>query len=397
MADWQEQVLGELFEVQLGKMLDANSGHGFQYPYLANRNVQWGRVVVDNDLKTMHFSETERDRYRLRSGDLLVCEGGEVGRAALWSDELPECYFQNAIHRLRPKVGVDARFMRQYFEFAAAHGRLRALTGQTSIGHLPRANLVRWTVPLPSMEEQFRITEILDTVEETIQTTDRLIAKLRMQLCGVKHDLLLARHDWKRGPVYRLLAVIESGKSPVAGERSPGPAEWGVLKVSAVHPEGFRPHEAKVVSSSLVRKRDQVHDGDILMTRANTTRLVGACCYVEDPPPRLQLSDKTLRLVPNSKVRPMFLALLLQSPNVRAQIERDGTGTSGGMKNISQTEIRSLIVSWPDLQTQDQILASLAVTTSQLRTELKSLKKLQEIRSGLAADLLSGRVRTGEA
>ena len=130
------------------------------------------------------------------------------------------------------------------------------------------------------------------------------------------------------------------------------------------------------------------------MTRANTTALVGMCCYVEDPPPRLQLSDKTLRLVPNSRVRPMFLALLLQSRSVRSQIERDGTGSSGSMKNISQNEIHNLIVSWPSVQIQDQILGSLGVMKSRIQTELELLRKLRDTRAGLAADLLSGRVRT---
>lgn len=192
MDDCEELPLGEVFDVQLGKMLGVGSRFGDQFQYLANRNVQWGRIVID-ELGTMNFNIAERTRYRLQSGDLLVCEGGEVGRAAIWWDELPECYFQNAIHRLRAISDADPRYMRHYFEFAAMGGSLRALTGQTSIGHLPRANLVRWLVPMPPLEEQRRIAEILDTADEAIRVHEKERDKLKQFRSGLAADLLSGR------------------------------------------------------------------------------------------------------------------------------------------------------------------------------------------------------------
>lgn len=240
MANWPRMPLGEVFDVQLGKMLGAGSEHGDQFQYLANRNVQWGRIVID-ELGTMNFSVIERQRYRLQSGDLLVCEGGEVGRAALWSDEVPECYFQNALHRLRATSDTDTRFMRHYFEFAARAGSFRALTGQTSIGHLPRANLVRWLVPVPPLEEQRRIAEILDTIDETIQATERIIDKQDKFRAGCVADLITrqARYEagssrlasttyagrsvgeWRTVPLGELTEVLDSQRIPVRKEDRP--------------------------------------------------------------------------------------------------------------------------------------------------------------------------------
>ena len=270
----------------------------------------------------------------------------------------------------------------------------QSLNSSTGVPGLNRGDAYERSMPVPPLDEQRRIAQVLDTIDETVQATERVIAKLRSQLRGATDDLLLVRRNWEQGPLGLLLAAIDSGKSPIAEDRPPGPAEWGVLKVSAVHPDGLRPQETKVVPSALVRQGDEIHHGDVLMTRANTTALVGMCCYVDNPPPRLQLSDKTLRLVPNSRIRSMFLALLLQSPSVREQIERDGTGSSGSMKNISQKEIRSLTVSWPAVQIQDQILKSVGVMMSRIWTDREYLQKLQGTRAGLAADLLSGRVRT---
>ncbi len=93
---------GEVCETRLGKMLDAKQQTGEnRRPYLRNENVQWGRIDI-SDVYEMDFDEREREILRLHKGDVLICEGGEVGRAAIWNDELPECYYQKALHRARP-------------------------------------------------------------------------------------------------------------------------------------------------------------------------------------------------------------------------------------------------------------------------------------------------------
>ena len=325
----------------------------------------------------------------LSVGSLLITSRASIGSCALAGKPMAT---NQGFTNLTPGSDVDPSFL---FHLGLTLGRemTRRASGTTFL-EISGREFGRIAIWLPPLEEQRRIAEILDTIDETIQATERVIAKLRCHLSGVRADLLEPRHDWQNGPADALLKAIDSGKSPDVGNRRPGPAEWGVLKVSAVYYDGFRPRETKAVPPALVRKADEVHHGDVLMTRANTTALVGMCCYVENPPPRLQLSDKTLRLVPNSRVQPMFLALLLQSPSVRSQIERDGTGSSGSMKNISQEEIHKLTVSWPPVHTQDKILWSLGTIVSRIRSDLEHLQKLHRTRAGLAADLLSGRVRT---
>jgi len=95
--------LADAFETQLGKMLSQKAHIGNDpKPYLRNKNVQWGRIEIKDILK-MDFNAREREKFRVRSGDLLVCEGGEPGRAAVWQGEMAECYYQKALHRLAPK------------------------------------------------------------------------------------------------------------------------------------------------------------------------------------------------------------------------------------------------------------------------------------------------------
>jgi type I restriction enzyme, S subunit len=94
-SDWQLVRLGDVCEIQLGKMLSPASKTGLRSrPYLRNANVQWGRVDV-NDLAEMDFTEAEERKFRLQKGDLLVCEGGEPGRAAVWEVPISPCYYQH--------------------------------------------------------------------------------------------------------------------------------------------------------------------------------------------------------------------------------------------------------------------------------------------------------------
>ena len=102
-AHWNIAPVYAHYEVALGKMLDAKRVTGESSGrYLRNVDVQWDDVNVD-DLPEMDFPPSERNRYMLRPGDLLVCEGGEVGRTSIWGGDIDECFYQKAIHRVRPR------------------------------------------------------------------------------------------------------------------------------------------------------------------------------------------------------------------------------------------------------------------------------------------------------
>lgn len=148
--DWKTPPVYSRFSVQLGKMLDEKQIKGSHLaPYLRNVDVQWGHVNV-SDLPEMDFSNDDRTRFELKKGDLLVCEGGEVGRTAIWQGELKECYYQKAIHRLRPTTSHDdARFFR-YFMWAAAESGLFAQTTASTIQHLTAEQLRVVRYPRPS-------------------------------------------------------------------------------------------------------------------------------------------------------------------------------------------------------------------------------------------------------
>ena len=177
---WLERILKREFNVVLGKMLQtvqARPGET-EEAYLRSANIQWEGVDV-SDVKIMWFSPQEKRDLRLQSGDLLVNEGGDMGRCAIWNDELPECYFQNAINRVRPRQTGSARFLYFWLHNLKHAGFIDAIVSRTTIGHLTAEKLEGIPWPDVPSSEQERIAAYLDASCAAIDTA---VAAKRRQL-----------------------------------------------------------------------------------------------------------------------------------------------------------------------------------------------------------------------
>jgi type I restriction enzyme S subunit len=177
--DWPRKPLGEIAEVKLGKMLDkAKHVRGRKLPYLRNVNVRWGKTDTE-DLREMYFEDDQLERYGLKVGDVLVCEGGEPGRAAVWTGLLPEMKYQKALHRVRFNVPYDPRLLVWLLERLAMTGGIeRRFTGST-IKHFTREAFVELPVPVPPLAEQ---TRIVAEVERRLSVVEELEAVVRASL-----------------------------------------------------------------------------------------------------------------------------------------------------------------------------------------------------------------------
>jgi len=177
------------------------------------------------------------------------------------------------------------------------------------------------------------------------------------------------------------LSAIEAGKSLKAEPRPAGPDEMGVLKLSAVTWGTFDPSENKTLPPDAdVAGVPTVEQGDLLISRANTTELVGAVAIPVDSHPNLILSDKTLRLVVDPALgERRYLYYALRSPVARQHIESRATGTSGSMRNISQETIREIPVPLPPLSAQRRIAAILDEADALRRKRREALGLLDEL------------------
>jgi len=171
---WEKKPLGTVADLSLGKMLDGNKNKGEPLPYLANVNVRWGEFSLDN-LRTMRFEHKEFERFGLKFGDIVMCEGGEPGRCAIWKNQVPGMMIQKALHRIRPSTVLDYRFLYYSFlRFGQSRSFNQFFTGST-ISHLPLEKLAKVEVPVPPMPTQRHIAAILSAYDELIENSQRRI------------------------------------------------------------------------------------------------------------------------------------------------------------------------------------------------------------------------------
>ncbi len=182
---WAVCALSYRYDVQLGKMLDEKRITGDHLgPYLRNVDVQWGRINSD-ELPEMDFREEDLVRYSLKTGDLLVCEGGEVGRAAVWRGEREPCFYQKALHRLRAANPSrdTAEFAFYLMAAASALGLFAQGEAKTTIAHLPAEALRRYCLPFPPLAHQHAIVGFLDRetakIDALVTEQERLIGLLK--------------------------------------------------------------------------------------------------------------------------------------------------------------------------------------------------------------------------
>lgn len=169
----------ELFDAQLGKKLVPAERYGPQQrEYLTNINVRWAGFDL-SDIKTMHIPDSEVDRYLVRAGDVLMCEGRGVGRSAVWEGDEGRFYHHMALHRLRALTeSIDPYYFVEYMHYAVTAGVLRGLTGTSTIPHLSNEKLRTLTVPLPPLDAQRELVARIRRQHELAATLDNAEAKV---------------------------------------------------------------------------------------------------------------------------------------------------------------------------------------------------------------------------
>lgn len=190
---WKTTRLDEVAEVRLGRQRSPKNHTGSQMrPYLRAANVSWDGLALD-DVKTMNFTDLEMETYRLRFGDILLSEAsgspGEVGKPALWREELSDCAFQNTLIRVRPQRHLP-EFLLYFFRYAALSGQFKPASRGVGINHLGRGRLAAWRTPWLSISEQRRIVEIVEDHLFHLDAADAALALARQRASSLRHQLL---------------------------------------------------------------------------------------------------------------------------------------------------------------------------------------------------------------
>ncbi len=185
---WPMRAFGQICETRLGKMLDQKQQTGeHPRPYLRNANVQWHRFDL-SDVSEMDFDERARSIFRLHPGDLLICEGGEPGRAAIWNGEISECYYQKALHRARPnRSAAIAAYLAWLLWFLSKGGGLGDHVTAATIAHLTGEKLQAMSVMVPPVALQQTFASRIEAVESLKATHRTALAELDALFASLQH------------------------------------------------------------------------------------------------------------------------------------------------------------------------------------------------------------------
>ena len=212
-SDYPVVRLGDYVDACLGKMLDAQKNRGELRPYLGNSNVRWGSFELD-ELSAMRFEDHEEERYGIRDGDLIVCEGGEPGRCAIWRGNTP-MKIQKALHRVRTKAGLDNYFLYYWFLRARTTGELEPFFTGTTIKHLTGKALVELRIPLPPINLQRGAAKALKLLDEKVDLNRRINQTLEAMAQAIFKSWFV---DFD--PVKAKIAALAAGRDPLRAAMS---------------------------------------------------------------------------------------------------------------------------------------------------------------------------------
>jgi type I restriction enzyme S subunit len=427
-TSWKTVPLGEIAEIKLGKMLD-RSKHttGRKLPYLRNVNVRWGAIET-NDLREMYFDDDQVERFGIKDNDVLVCEGGEPGRAALWRSGPTNLKFQKALHRVRFRVPYEPQLLIYLLERLAKSGGLeRRFTGST-IKHFTREAFLRLPVPLPPVPEQQRLVAEIEKqfsrLEVAIGALKLVHGNLRRYRAAVLDAAVLGRivraesdTTYATGPSH--VTTAYPPKQPVgwtwcrleelasADNNSITDGPFGsnlktehytvngprVIRLQNIGDGVFVDERAHISEQHFLQlQRHRVFAGDLVIAAfgADPPR---ACIIPETVGPAIVKAD-CIRFKPASSVEARYLNAALNSPMVRRRTTALVHGI--GRPRLNLREIKSILIPLPPLAEQKRIAAEVERRLSVIEEVEKlvdaSLQRAARLRQSILERAFSGRL-----
>ena len=419
---WEERILKREFDVALGKMLQSEQRDPLETeePYLRSANVKWEGVDT-TDIKKMWFSPREKRELILQPGDLVVNEGGDVGRCAIWDGAIKECYYQNAINRVRAKCHSSTRYLYYWLYNLKATGFVDAVVGRITIAHLTAEKLEALPWPDVPPYEQERIAVYLDAscaaIDATVDIKRRQIETLDGLRKSTAHKILTEGVRPRRGlrdsgiesfgmipdhwivqqirhactVNYGITLQLEKGQVESDGVR--------ILTVSNVTIDGALDLTAEYyINPTELTRADYLRYGDLLFNWRNGSQYhVGKTAFFNLDGEFAHVSF-LLRIRCGSRLNPFFLRSYLGAL-------KDAGFFSGSKdkvnKTFNSTELKRLRIVIPPIDEQDNICRELQRHTKQINSIKtcieKQIETLTAYRKSLIHECVTGQRRISKA
>lgn len=403
--NWSEKQLEEVADFSLGKMLDQKKNQGDFMPYLANVNVRWGEFNFEN-LREMRFEPGELDRYGLKFGDIVMCEGGEPGRCAIWKDQVPGMMIQKALHRIRPHPCLDNRFLFYSFLNKGRNKELSGLFTGSTIKHLPREKLAKVRFDIPPLHIQQRIAGILSGYDDLIENNRRRIALLEdaarllyrewfvhFRFPGHERVKIIdgIPKKWTRVRMEEILNGLEAGGRPRGGALKRG----GVPSIGAENVIGLGKYDyskEKFVSEDYFARlrRGVIQSRDVLLYKDGAH--IGRCSMFGDgfPHSRCAVNEHVFILRAEANVGQSYLYFWLSQPETRQSVVNLNANTA--QPGISQAKLKTLGFLLPPVALRHLFNESVEGHVAQIFLLALMNQKLAQARNFLLPRLINGQI-----
>ena len=408
--EWPVVTIGDLFDIQQGKALShKNKTEGSKKPFLRTANVFWGYLDL-TDLDQMFFTEDEAKRLHLQNGDLLICEGGDIGRTAMWRGEVSDCLHQNHVHRVRSKnPNVVPEFYMYWMQAAMLMFNLYSGEGnKTTIPNLSKSRLSSFSVPLPPKIDQQCITYTLNTVQSAREQTDAVIAATReLKKSLMKHlftygptppnqrdkiklkttDIGEMPEEWEIKSIGDIAHINKESRNP---ERIPADS-FAYLDIAGVEGETGRIIDVKKIlgKNAPSRARRVIHTNDVVLSTVRP--YLKAFTLI---PPELDnqiCSTGYAVLTSKDIITPQYLLYLAYTDSVGSQFKQHMRGAN--YPAINPGHISSTKIPLPPISVQERIAATLSSVDKKTAVELNKKKALDDLFNTLLHDLMTAKLR----
>jgi type I restriction enzyme S subunit len=405
--DWAIQRVDSLFDIQQGKSVSKAHRVGYnQKPFLRTRNISWGQIDI-TELDHMHFTSVEETRLELQAGDLLLCEGGDVGRTAIWNDQIEGCYYQNHLHRLRAKTvnEVDSQFTLYWFWYAFEVATIYiGRSNVTTIPNLSQSKLSELPIPKPKIDEQHRIAFILSTVQVAIEQKRRLISLTRELKAALMHKLFteglrgekqketeigLVPESWEVVQLASLLEETEQVNMRIEGQRQIKYIDVSSISREYLRVENTTEYELKDAPG---RARKKARKGDVIFATVRPTLLRVA--QIDEELDDQVCSTAFCVLRAKKDISDKYIYFVVQREQFIKQLAIIESGAS--YPAVTDRQVKNQKVPKPKLDEQSQIAGILDTLDKNVFQHAMKKEKLEELFRTLLHKLMTGQTRAND-
>lgn len=363
-SKWAETAFAEIATSQLGKTLDANKNKGLPYPYLCAANIGMGYFNLSN-VKEILLDDSELEKYLVRKGDLLICEGGDTGRCAIWESEDP-IYYQNALHRVRFNDDIHNKFIMYYLHYYKKVGIIDKLSHGQTIKHFTQKGLSKLSFRMPTISEQKGITSELDAIQTMIDgykahisDFDELAKSLFLDTLG---DPVINEKKWQIKSLSSLCNKMSTGPFGSMLHKS----DYVVEGIPSINPQNIK--GSKVVIDGIAKVSYQkaeelskyyLKENDIILARRGDL----SKCAIITPKEQGWLCGTGSFFLHIEEVLPIVFYYQFTSKSIQKQLLEKSIGAT--MPNLNQGILSKLMIPVPPIDIQQKFASQIEAIEKQ--------------------------------